>query len=500
MIFHQNQSIFMEHNFYVEKNGFLNKEPEQAPLPIYEQVRENLPKPFWDNHDSVIRCYEKAWQIAFSNLCQPVPESNMVSNYIDSAFNDFLFMWDSSFIVMFGKYASRFFDFQKTLDNFYSKQHQDGFICREIAETQEGEQWSPFDPSATGPNILAWSEWEYFMITGNKGRLSEVFDPLMGFHLWMYRNRTWSDGSYWANGLSSGMDNQPRTMPGYDNILSKGHQIWCDTCIQQLLNGKILLKMANILGRQEEMDWIQEEVENLTKIVNEKLWDEKTAYYYDLWKNGQQNQVKSIGAYWALLADVVDELKIARFVKHLENPDEFCRLHRIPSLSADHEQYQPYGDYWKGGVWAPTNYMVLKGLEKHGYDRLCYEIAWNHVNNVVEVFEKTGTLHENYAPEYQEPGRPAKEDFVGWTGLSAISILLEYVFGIRPDSENKKIIWHINLEEKHGVHQYPFGDTTVDLECEPAKSTGEFPIIRVCSDETITVEVHYKGKIKKIIT
>lgn len=495
-MFHQNQSISMEENPYVARNCFLHKDVEDFPLPTYSEVQENLPKPFWENHDDVIRCYDKAWQIAFSNLRQPCPGSGMVSNYIDTAFNGFLFMWDSAFIVMFGKYASRFFNFQKTLDNFYSKQHKDGFICRELAEKEEGEQWSPFDPSSTGPDILPWSEWEYFMTTGDRQRLSEVFDPLMGFHLWMHRNRTWPDGSYWTNGLASGMDNQPRTMPGYNNILSPAHQIWSDACIRQLFGGKILIKMAEALGRSDEMGWIKEEVENLTWIINEKLWDEDSAFYYDLWKNGQHNHVKSIGAYWALLADIVDESRLERFVAHLENPDEFKRSHRIPSLSADHGEYQAHGDYWRGGVWPPTNYMVLKGLEKNGYDRLCYEIACNHLENVVEVFRKTGTLFENYAPECAEPGQPAKKDFVGWTGLSPIAILFEYVFGIRPDCANQKIVWHINLQERHGIRQYPFGDATLNLECEPS---GEgFPAVHIQSDKPVTVEVRYNGQIKTI--
>ena len=46
-------------------------------------------------------------------------------------------------------------------------------------------------------------------------------------------------------------------------------------------------------------------------------------------------------------------------------------------------------------------------------------IALNHVDNVLQVFQKTGTVWENYAPESAAPGEPAKPDFVGWTGLLA---------------------------------------------------------------------------------
>jgi hypothetical protein len=54
--------------------------------------------------------------------------------------------------------------------------------------------------------------------------------------------------------------------------------------------------------------------------------------------------------------------------------------------------------------------MVLRGLTEVGRDALAHDIARNHLDNVVTVFEKTGTVHENYAPESAAPapvGRPA---------------------------------------------------------------------------------------------
>ena len=76
---------------------------------------------------------------------------------------------------------------------------------------------------------------------------------------------------------------------------------------------------------------------------------------------------------------------------HLENPAEFNRAHRIPALSADDPHYCRTGDYWCGGVWAPTNYMVLKGLDEAGCGDLAHQIALNHNENVVRVFELENT-------------------------------------------------------------------------------------------------------------
>lgn len=492
-LFHVNDGFTYMDEPHIDKNTFLHQKMEQEKLPIFEDIIQELPVPLWDGHDDAIDCYWKTWEIAFHNLKQPVEGSGFVSNYIDTAFNGNLFMWDSTFITMFGKYGCRAFNFQKTLDNFYSHQHLDGFICREICENVAGEVYYRHDPASTGPNIMPWSEWEYYETTGDIDRLSKVFDPLMAYYIWMRENRTWPDGSYWSTGWACGMDNMPRVMPGYSSHFSHAHQVWIDACIQQVLSAKCLIKMARELNREGETAELKTELELLSKLINEELWDDTDAFFYDKWKTGKLNHVKSIGAYWALLADIVPNVRLARFVEHLDNPIEFKRPHRIPTLSADHLNYSEDGEYWNGGVWAPTNYMVLKGLEKKGYHQLSYEIACNHLNNVVKVYKQTGTVWENYAPEKVAHGEPAKADFVGWTGLVPICVLFEFVFGIKPDSKSNKITWNIKRLERHGIMKYPFKNRTIDFLCG-ARADGEKPDVTIRSDIPVTVELIWNNQ------
>src|ERR1041384_3470405 len=121
-------------NTFVQENTFLSAATEEKALPAFEQSRSLLPQPSWEGHAAVINCYWKTWELAFRNLRRPVAGSGFIANYIDTAFNDHLFMWDSAFIVLFARYGQRVFNFQRTLDNLYARQHPDGFICREIRE------------------------------------------------------------------------------------------------------------------------------------------------------------------------------------------------------------------------------------------------------------------------------------------------------------------------------------------------------------------------------
>lgn len=486
----RDNDITYEFEPMTEENVFIHKEKDTQELPVWEASRDRLPALIWEGRKDAVACYDKAWEIAFRNLRTCKSEDAMVSNYIDTAFNGFLFMWDSSFITMFGKYASRVFDFQKTLDNFYARQHMDGYICREISEETPGEQFHRHDPASTGPNILPWAEWESYLITGDRERISRVFPPLVAYHRWLRKNRTWPDGSYWSSGWGCGMDNMPRQQDGYDCKFSHGHMVWLDACIQQVLSCKILMNMASLLGREDDIGDMKTEKEKLTALINEKLWDEESGFYYDLWPDGRLNGVKTIGAYWALLAGIVPEERLDRFIAHLENEKEFKRPHRVPTLSADHPKYREDGGYWLGSIWAPTNYMVLKGLRACGREDLAYDIALNHVENVCRVFAETGTIWENYAPEICRQGKPAKSEFVGWSGLIPIADIIEFVFGIRNDAERGRLIWHIRRSEKHGILRYPIAGGTADLIC-PAFAPGEKPKPEMSATAPVNVLVIY---------
>jgi glycogen debranching enzyme len=269
---------------------------------------------------------------------------------------------------------------------------------------------------------------------------------------------------------------------------------WIDTCLQQELAARCLVEMNTALAGPHDAADMSEEAAFLRRLVNRRMWDRKSGYYFDRLRDGDLNGVKSVAAYWALLAGTARGARQDRLIAHLENPSEFDRPHRVPSLSADHPLYKPGGDYWRGSVWAPANFMVLRGLRAAGRNDLAHTIALNHLRNVLEVFEQTGTFWENYAPESAARGEQSARDFVGWTGLVPIAVLLEFVLGLEPDALRGTLRWDVRLVEAHGVKRYPWGTHgSIDLECGRRQSTSERPVIRARSTVPVTVEVCWES-------
>ena len=446
----------------VAQNPFRGQSYSHQPILSYLDARPLLPEPVLPDTPEWAEMYWRGWELAWLNLHRPQPRSGFVSNYLGSALNNHIFMWDNAFMMLFGVYGRRAFNFMGTLDNLYAKQHDDGFISREVDSETGSDLYFPFDPNSTGPNILAWAEWCNFRITGDTTRLTAVFPPLMALHRWYRKNRTWQSGLYWATGFSSGMNNQPRVP---DSSQHHRHWAWVDASFQASLNCYILRQMAVALEQLKLVPELADERTTLAQQINQTMWNEADQFYQDVDKNGRFSRVKSIGAYWGLLdPDVMPSGRREAFIQHLRDPWAFNLPHRIPSQAADSEGYNALtGNQWRGGVWPSTNYMVLKGLHKHGQHHLAHEIALNHLENVWQVYQRTDTLWDNYAPESANPGEDAHPDFVGWTGLSAIAMLLEDVIGLSTDWPLRQVRWNRYLvtAQPYGVRNYPLGSDGV---------------------------------------
>ena len=494
-------------NIFVSENSFRTMKPETIAPKSFKEAQKILPSPIWEGHEKEIEMYWHAWKIAVGNIRQPQEGSGFVSPYLDVAYNGNIFMWDDSFMMMFARYGYRFFPFQRTLDNFYAKQHQDGFICREI-RADGSDCFERYDPTSTGPNLLPWAELLYYKQFGDIDRLHKVFPALVAYAQWWKLNRTWKDGTYWSSGWGTGMDNMPRVPEGYNQIFSNGHMTWLDTNLQQYLVNDCLMQIGFYIERWQEIEEMEDEMKYLKAWINDNMWDEESGFLYDVWGDGSRNSTKGISAFWALKTDILEKDRLDRIVAHLGNDAEFARTHRVPSLSADHPKYNPKGRYWQGGIWPGANYMVISGLWERGYRKEAMEIANNHFGNVFKVWQDTGTFWEYYAPEEVAPGFMARKDFVGWTGLPPIAVFIEYILGIKSDFSENKVEWDIHNIEAHGIERYPFGpEGVVTLKAAGRKSASDKPAITVTTNvpfdltvtwgdgQTATVHVEKSGKV-----
>lgn len=114
---------------------FSKKQYAPKPLPKFAESKDKLPSPIYDDNPLYVEMYWKTWELGFRNFYEPKPGSGFVSQFIDAAFNENIFLWDTCFLTMFCNYGYPLIPGIGSLDNFYAKQYEDGEICREINRT-----------------------------------------------------------------------------------------------------------------------------------------------------------------------------------------------------------------------------------------------------------------------------------------------------------------------------------------------------------------------------
>ncbi|HEY3755667.1 MAG TPA: trehalase family glycosidase [Opitutaceae bacterium] len=497
---------------------FQKHQYDRQVLPQFADLRDRLPSPIFDEQPDWVAMYWKAWELGFRNFHEPAPQSHFVSQFIDAAFNQNIFEWDTCFMSMFCNSAHPLVPGIESLDNFYARQHADGEICREINRTT-GRDYAPWSNAEDRPlftrngwappdgrgaaveyrgrdvpepaplltldgvdnPLFAWAELESLRVTGDTGRLAQVYEPLVHYYGALQKYLRQGSGLYVTDWAS--MDNSPRNA-----LLARGGTA-VDTSAQMALFARQLATMANLLRKSDDAARFTQDADELGTAINRLMWDRRRKFYFDLTWNEQRSPVRTVAAFWTLLSGVASAEQAEDLVAALRDPRSFSRPLRVPTLAVDEPGYDPAGGYWTGAVWAPTTMMVIRGLEAYGYRDEAHSIAINNLAVMDTVFRRTGTIWENYAPEAPAPGLPAKRDFVGWSGLGPIDWLLEFGIGLQPDALSNTLHWEMRSAQRAGCDRYRFNGHLASLVAEPMAGSPGRSSVTVSSDGAFILQL-----------
>ena len=482
---------------------------------------ELLPKPVLSAHPEWIDLYNLAWKMAHNHIRQSGKRA-----FIDIAWDsdrNWQWVWDTSIVAMFARYGAGHFPGIAGLDNFYDLQRDDGFISM----TYDMDRGTEVYPGRINPPLFAWAEWEYYRTTGDSsrfGRAIPAIEKLMG---WIDANRmnaphirrsamterisedceakTYSLYFFEDCG-SSGMDDSPRT----PRVREAGRFYdWIDLSSQMALSFRCLADMHGVLGNAGRSEYWQKRFVELGALINDELWCETTGFYHDRLIPTNFVANKTVAGFWPVLAGFCPPGRLDMLVAHLGNEKEFNRPTPVPSLSADDINYSAQGRYWIGGVWAPTNYMIARGLMLAGMGDVAHGIAVKYAGAMARTFKsfKPSTIWESYSPEEDKPGICAysagfsKPDFVGWSGVGPIAMLIENIIGVDLDMHRLEVTWDIRLADEHGLRNLRLGGMgRLDLLCRGRAAPGDEAAVSVKCDGAIKVNLRRGGKSKSILT
>lgn len=332
-------------------------------------------------------------------------------------------------------------------------------------DSERGGEGGNWNERNSKPPLSAWALWSVYEEHNDKEFVEEMYDKVVKYHEWWYRNRDANKNGIAEYGATvhrkndtdkakvvaaawdSGLDNAPRfDIGGYGpddtgitlvNITNNG-EIVAYTMNQEsvdlnsyLYAEKIYLRdMATILGREDEAAKFDEEAAYVKKYIQENMFDEATGAFYDLQYNPIDqstkllvNRGKACETYIPLWANVATEEQAKSVRDLMMDENVFNTYVPLPTVAKDNPSFAATA-YWRGPVWLDQSYFAIQGLRNYGYADEANTLSVKLFENLEGLLNDV-PINENYNPLTGEPLNAP-----GFSWSSSMLILLHHDLNI----------------------------------------------------------------------
>lgn len=355
--------------------------------------------------------------------------------YIINQFESIL----SSFFLV---YSNRNFDSCKNIDYFYERQEENGAMRWKYDVSTDRPILDAANPEGVGLPLFAFAEYNLYHKSANKKRIKEVMPYLQKYMTWLDTTFKQENGLYAVPVCASSMTDSPRDKAVYP--------IDFNACMA--INANYMSALGDILNDKELSFQYRKMYFSIKTRINSLMWDNDTGFYYDLDIAQNKLDVKTIAAYWTMLAEIPNADKADRLVEHLNDPKSFGTEHPFPTLSADNPAFSEEGNGYNGSVMPVFDFMVIKGLERYDQYEFARECAIRHLYFVLEALmpnenKEPGDLYDAYMPNKEGKSSTAHSRYLLTAALSTVALMIENVIGLSISLPRKTVDWIIpNLE------------------------------------------------------
>jgi glycogen debranching enzyme len=180
-----------------------------------------------------------------------------------------------------------------------------------------------------------------------------------------------------------------------------------------------LARLARRAGDDRLAGWAQTQAETVLATLLERCYDARRSLFFSLGGRAQRRiELKTIVSLMPLLLEGLPGEIAARLVEHLVSPREFWPRYPVPSVALDEPSFVPTAELrgerciWRGPCALNTNWLLARGLRRHGYD----DVADTLARRSRELVEQGG-FNEFYNPL---TGAPVGAPDFGWATVAAV--------------------------------------------------------------------------------
>jgi glycogen debranching enzyme len=153
----------------------------------------------------------------------------------------------------------------------------------------------------------------------------------------------------------------------------------------------------------------------LAKKALEQLWDEPTGQYYSRsFVSHKLIEEPTIATLLPLYAGSINKERAKQLVALLKNRKAFGTRWPVPSVPLNSPDFNPIR-YWQGPTWVNTNWLIIDGLERYGFNKEAADLR----EHTLELVAKSG-ISEYFNPKTSQPA--GAQNF-SWTAALVVDLL-----------------------------------------------------------------------------
>ncbi len=360
-----------------------------------------------------------------------------------------------------------------------------------------------------------WSMWELYSRipdTAQQHQFARLVYPLLKetYKVWTTRididhNLLCSTPNNWDDGPRADLlFREARDIPGQWNSwwddwvrMSRDNYLEDPASSSLLAYGTVVMqRLANILGYTNDAEeWAKQYNKSITAI--DSLWDEKAGYWTVRYKHHLRDNVLTSSILYPVFTDMCrDTAKIRRVIEdHILNPSEFNGPYPIPTVAYNSPRYYKQkpprtneaGGLWRGNIWMPEAWIIVKGLYKYGYEDQANDIAhrltgmMSRQEQWTRDFPQFGSMPAEYYDSRTGAGQHIRK--FSWTSAVAMEFLLGNFQNERVLGTNARLDSKIN---GHLREIYEFQSGRSLFRVKTIKTV--FPYLQMASMDSLPIE------------
>ena len=142
-------------------------------------------------------------------------------------------------------------------------------------------------------------------------------------------------------------------------------------------NLQVLSSLLHEIDNEEAARHFHHLAKKSKESLIKKCFDRNEAFFFDVYGQTEKKaKVKTIKGLMPLILDLPKAMVDSIVKKHLLDKEQFDLPYPVPTVSASEESFTPVPTIianepllWRGPTWINTNWYIVNGLRRHGYNK-----------------------------------------------------------------------------------------------------------------------------------